>query len=250
MKTKRALARIRTFLSAFSNIIYPKKCHGCGTPLHYKNKFYLCGECFKKIKLNSPPFCLKCGRSIYGDIDLSAVCGQCLGGKHSFDRAFFCCNYDGLIKELIHNFKYENKKYLSFLFDRLMATFVKEHMDINAFDVVVPVPLHRGKLQQRGFDQALLLSENISDTFNIKLSRGALTRKKDTKQQTFLDREQRRQNVRGAFAIKNEGAFKKKRVLLIDDVFTTGSTANECADILKKSGAQSVNLLTLARGAG
>ncbi len=248
MKTKRAFARIRTFLLAFSNIIYPKKCHGCGMALHYKNKFYLCGECFKKIKLNSPPFCLKCGRSIYGDIGLSAVCGQCIKNKHSFDRAFFCCNYDGLTKELIHSFKYENKKYLSFLFDRLMATFIKEHMDINAFDVVVPVPLHRGKLQQRGFDQALLLSENISDTFNIELSRGALMRKKDTKQQTFLDGEQRRQNVKGAFALKDEAVFRKKRVLLVDDVFTTGSTANECADILKKSGAQSVNLLTLARG--
>ncbi len=233
---------------AFLNLVYPKRCQGCGLILHYKNKFYLCKDCLKNIKINRPPFCLKCGRQIYGAAGLKAVCGQCIATKYNFDKAFFCCNYDGLIRELIHKFKYENKKFLIYLFDRLMTNFAKEHMDVDVLDMVVPVPLHRGKLQQRGFDQSLLLSKGLSQTFNLALSYNVLIRKKDTAQQTLLDKNKRLNNVKGVFCVKNNEEFSKKRVLLIDDVFTTAATANECAYVLKKAGAESVQLLTLARG--
>lgn len=195
-----------------------------------------------------------------------AVCGKCVRVKYNFDKAFYCCNYEGLIKELIHKFKYNHKKYLIYIFNELMVNFTKNHIDIKSIDTVVPVPLHRGKLQQRGFDQALLLSKKLSKIFGLSLSCNILTRNRDTRQQTHLNKNQRLNNIKGAFSIKpphqlqfpgvyhnwgeckNKKPFDKKRLLLIDDVFTTAATANECAAILKKAGAESVALLALARG--
>ena len=167
---------------------------------------------------------------------------------YGFDRAFFCCNYEGLIKELIHKFKYNHKKFLIYLFDELMANFAKNYIDINNLDMVVPVPLHRGKLQQRGFDQSLLLSRNLSKVSRLPLTYNILARNRDTRQQTGLSKKQRLDNIKGAFSVKDKTTFDNKRVLLIDDVFTTAATANECAVTLKKAGAKSVALLTLAKG--
>jgi len=239
---------IKNWLLAFLNLIYPKRCQGGGLTLHYKNNFYLCKECLKKIRINRPPFCIRCGRPISGLPNLNAVCGRCIGAKYKFERVFSCCNYEGLIKELIHKFKYNRKKYLIHLFNELLVNFVKSYIDINSIDMIVPVPLHRGKLQQRGFDQSLLLSRNLSKIFGIALVYNILKRKKDTKQQTRLNKIQRLNNVKGAFFIKDKRIFNRKRVLLIDDVVTTAATANECAALLMESGARSVFLLTLARG--
>ncbi len=239
---------IRNISLAFLNLIYPKRCQGCGSKLHYENRFYLCLECLKKIKLNSPPFCIKCGRPVAGMAEIEVVCGKCAGAKYDFDKAFFCCNYEGLVKELIHKFKYNHKKFLIYIFNKLMVDFAKNYISINNLDMVAPVPLHRGKLQQRGFDQSLLLSRNLSKTLGLSHSYNILTRDKDTRQQTGLSKKQRLDNIKGAFSVKSKKVFDNKRVLLIDDVFTTAATANECAAALKKVGAKSVTLLTLAKG--
>ncbi len=244
----KVFGQIKNILSAFLNLIYPKRCQGCGLRLHYKNRLYLCRECLKKIKLNRSPFCIKCGRPVAGAAEIEVVCGKCTGVKYDFDRAFFCCNYEGLIKELIHKFKYNHKKFLIYLFDELMANFAKNYIDINNLDMVVPVPLHRGRLQQRGFDQSLLLSRNLSKVSGLPLAYNILARNRDTRQQTGLSKKQRLDNIKGAFSVKDKTAFDNKRVLLIDDVLTTTATANECAAALKEAGAKSVALLTLAKG--
>jgi len=132
--------------------------------------------------------------------------------------------------------------------------------------MIVPIPLHRGKLQQRGFDQSLLLSKNLAKSFKLPLVYNILRRGRDTKQQTRLNKNERLNNVKGAFFIKplnrlklpwvhynwrgdkDKKIFDKKRILLIDDVATTAATANECAAVLKRAGAKSVYLLTLAKG--
>ncbi|UCH12249.1 MAG: ComF family protein [Candidatus Omnitrophota bacterium] len=275
---------IKNTLLAFLNLIYPKRCQGCGLALHYKSKFYLCKKCFKKIKINRPPFCIKCGRHIYGSADLASICGKCINSKYNFDGGFFCCDYEGLIKELIRKFKYNYKKYLTHLFDELLVNFTENYININTIDMIVPVPLHRGKLQQRGFDQSLLLSKNLAKVFKLPLVYNILRRGRDTEQQTRLNKNERLNNVKGAFFIKPPRRFKfpgihfnlcgckppnrlklpwvhynqrgdkdkkmfdKKRILLIDDVATTAATANECAAVLKMAGAKSVYLLTLAKG--
>ncbi|MFH0731547.1 MAG: ComF family protein [Candidatus Omnitrophota bacterium] len=233
---------------AFLNLIYPKNCQGCGKSLDYKNKLYLCESCFKTITINKPPFCIRCGHSLCGAVNLSAVCGECMGTNYSFDKAFSCCNYDGLIKELIHNFKYKQNRYLVCLFDELMTQFIKTHMDTQAIDMVVPVPLHKRKIRERGFDQSLLISSRVSNIFNLPLVYNALKRNRYTAQQTHLSRFQRMDNIKGAFSVKDKNIFNKKAVLLVDDVATTFATADECASVLKKAGTKSVFLLTLARG--
>jgi competence protein ComFC len=233
---------------AFLNIIYPKKCQGCNSPLDYKNRFYLCKHCLGKITINKAPFCIRCGSPLYGPAALRALCGKCISAKYNFDRAFSCCNYEGLIKELIHKFKYQRKRFLIHLFDELLSNFAKEYIDMAAIDMLVPVPLHRGRLQERGFDQSLLLSKTLSKKFSLPIFYNILMRKIDTLQQTRLDKRQRLNNIKGAFFIKDKNAFQGKRVLLIDDVFTTAATANECSGMLKSSGVKSVYLLTLARG--
>ncbi len=280
----RIINSVKNTLLAFLNLIYPKRCQGCGLTLHYKSKFYLCEKCLKKIKINRPPFCIKCGRPIYGSANLVAICGKCINSKYNFDRGFFCCNYEGLIKELIHKFKYNYKKYLIHLFNELLANFTENYININTIDMIVPIPLHRGKLQQRGFDQSLLLSKNLAKVFKLPLVYNILRRGRDTKQQTRLNKNERLNNVKGAFFIKppnrlklpwvhynqcgdkpphqlkpppnyhnwcgdkDKKIFDKKRILLIDDVATTAATANECAAVLKRAGAKSVYLLTLAKG--
>ncbi len=262
----RIINSVKNTLLAFLNLIYPKRCQGCGLTLHYKSKFYLCKKCLKKIKINRPPFCIKCGRPIYGSADLVAICGKCINSKYNFDRGFFCCNYEGLIKELIHKFKYDYKKYLIHLFNELLANFTENYININTMDMIVPIPLHRGKLQQRGFDQSLLLSKNLAKVFKLPFVYNILRRGRDTKQQTRLNKNERLNNVKGAFFIKppnrlklpwvhcnqrgdkDKKIFDKKRILLMDDVATTAATANECAAVLKRAGAKSVYLLTLAKG--
>ncbi|MBN1405208.1 MAG: ComF family protein [Candidatus Omnitrophica bacterium] len=234
--------------SAFLNLAYPKSCQGCGTRLDFDNKYYICADCFKEIKINKPPLCIKCSRSLYGLPEISALCGVCLSSAYHFDKAFVCCSYEGLIKELIHKFKYNNRKYLIYLFDKIIEDFMKDKITACDINMAVPVPLYGARARERGFDQALLLSKNISRALNIPLNYNILIRNRNTAQQANLGKTQRFNNIKGAFSVREKSVFNKKNLLLVDDVFTTGATANECAKVLKQSGAKKVFLLTLARG--
>jgi ComF family protein len=171
------------------------------------------------------------------------MCDACRSGLRGFDRAASFGFYEGPLRGLIHLFKYSGMKPLA----RPLAAFLERAIPVDqAFDAVVAVPLHWRKRWDRGFNQAELLAKRVARRRGVPLL-NALKRKRATEVQATLASAGRRRNVAGAFSIRSKADVKGKRILLIDDVMTTGATAGACASVLKRAGAKSVSLVTLAR---
>lgn len=164
-----------------------------------------------------------------------------------YDRAFSACVYDGVLKTLVHSFKYKDKEFLGKPLSRLMLDFIKEH-DIPAgfMDCLIPVPLHNAKMREREYNQARVLCEHLGNALCKPVMDRNLFKCRATGTQTALERGQRIINVRGSFAVTEKSAVRGKNILLIDDVLTTGATASEAALALKSAGANIVFVLTLA----
>lgn len=222
---------IKDASSAFLNLVFPLYCQICKRPLDFRNRRFLCDACWIAIP------------KISKDITFESEIENCF-----FDDAWSVCWYDGVIKECIHLFKYNKKIFLGAPFRELMIDFIKGQIPIDEFGLIVGVPLHYTRKKERGFNQAQILALAISKHFNIPISKNNLIRTRPTPSQIELDKQQRLSNVKGAFIVKKKDEFKDKKILLIDDVFTTGSTLNECSKALKKAGAASISIFTLARG--
>ena len=155
--------------------------------------------------------------------------------------------YDGIIKQCIHLFKYRGKLSLVKFLSGLLIDCAHSSINMHEIDLIVPVPLHKSKLRQRQFNQAELLAKALAKEFSKKLDIRTLIRKESRGAQASLSGNQRRRNVHNAFGIRNASHIKGKRILLVDDVFTTGSTVNECARMFVHSKAMSVDVISLAR---
>ena len=184
--------------------------------------------------------------AIRKESETTHLCGKCLKGHYVFNKARSVALYQGVIREMIHAFKYEGNLKIA----GTLAETIIMHMPFNMedIDILVPVPLYIGKLRQREYNQSSVLATEISRRTSVPVSLMGLARIRDTLPQIEIrDEAARRRNVRGAFQARDKSAFQGCSALLIDDVFTTGSTSNECAKTLLKSGASSVDVLTLAR---
>lgn len=237
------------FLNTVVDIIYPRVCLVCRTPLKDRAcvDATVCLECWSKIKINAPPFCNRCGRHLEKTHLAKNICPSCIRNELHFDRAFSPCKYDGIIKELIHEFKYKGKDHIGLTLSKLMIDFIKEYdLPLEYLDYIAPVPLHKTKLREREFNQAEILGRNIASYFNKNLLKDALVRNRFTKTQTELEHQERLQNIQGCFTVARGADIKGKNILLIDDVLTSAATASEAALTLKKSGANIVFVLTLA----
>jgi ComF family protein len=231
------------------DIVYPRVCLVCKTRLKGIASIdsLICAQCWDKIKKNPPPFCHSCGRHLDGKNSVKNICLKCVRKKFHFDRAFSPCLYEGVIKELIHEFKYNGKDYLGQTLSRLMVEFIKEYaLPMDYLDLIVPVPLHKVRLREREFNQARILSEHIARQFDKKMLDNALIRSRHTKTQTELEETSRFLNVQNSFSMVRNDSVKGANILLVDDVLTTAATASEAAYALKKSGANIVFVLTLA----
>jgi len=149
--------------------------------------------------------------------------------------------------ETIHRFKYKSEAHLISSLGPLLSIFAREWIPDSRDSLTIPVPLHRRRLKTRGFNQSLLLARVISSDLGTRLDYRSFIRRRHTRAQTGLSKEERRKNVKDAFSVMNPEIIEDKEILLVDDVFTTGHTLNECAKTLKKSGARAVICLTLAR---
>jgi len=238
---------LRKFINAFTDIIYPKACLACKKQLKEAPSIdnLICMQCWEKIKRNSPPFCHCCGRHLVKPV--RNICHACVRKNLYFDRAFSPCAYEGVIKELIHAFKYRDKDYLGPTLTRLMVEFIEEYdIPMDMLDLIMPVPLHKTRLREREFNQAQILSRLIAGRFGKKESNDNLIRTRLTKTQTELEMPQRLLNVQGSFSLTRKQEIAGKKILLIDDVLTTGATCSEAAYALKDAGANIVFVLTLA----
>jgi ComF family protein len=216
---------------------------------------YLCSACLAKYAPVESPICIKCGimfKSREGD---SHFCGDCIKEPKKFKIARAPGIYDRTLMQAIHCFKYRGKIQMARPFGMLLFAAFIRFWDIGNINLVVPVPLHIRRLRTRGFNQAYLLVRNwrqLAMTFNIDMlditiDRNVLVRSKWTEPQTGLGRKKRMKNIKDAFKVNDRSKVAGKRILLVDDVLTTGATVNECAKTLISNGAKRVDVLTLAR---
>jgi len=189
------------------------------------------------------PALQKCGRP-----KSVGLCARCKTKLPNYATARAAAIYEGVVRECIHKFKYYRHAYLGKSLGHLMVENLMEFPLTSRCDLIVSVPLHRGRERERGFNQAFLLAKVISKFLNMRVSGRNLTRIRAGKAQTELSAVERFRNVSGIFSVKDEAEFRGRSLLLIDDVFTTGSTADECSRVLIDAGAGDVHILTVARG--
>jgi len=234
-------------LGAIINLFYPALCRVCSKKINEFNH-NICGGCAKKIKERMPPFCMKCGRQLKGDPELIATCQGCKKDAPHFDRAWSACCYDDPLKGLIHDFKYKKITSLSADFTTLIINFMKKYNVGRDCQIIIPIPMHPNRLFKREINHSDILARDLSKTMGISYSGNTLKKTKDTLLQSKLKREARIKNLHSSFFLKDNSIVRNKNILLVDDLFTTGSTVNECSMLLKNSGARCVEIMTLARG--
>jgi ComF family protein len=241
-------AFVRQFLTALLDVILPPICHICHEFIPNSGTLHICPTCRERLPLVLSPLCPICGIPFIG-VGNDHRCGACLTDPPHYDTARAPFLYEGAIRELIHSFKYNRNTPLRRPLVLLTQEGMDEFLRDLKLDVILPVPLHRSRLRQRGFNQAVLLGRVLSRHFSLPLLPDTLVRIRQTSPQIELSASERRQNVKGAFAVKKTELVAGKRILLLDDVMTTGSTMDECAKELKKAGAALVVALTVARTA-
>jgi len=238
---KRAPDLLYSALSLF----YPPCCEGCAAPVRARE--YLCGNCKDRAPRIVPPFCSRCAEPFDGAIDGSFACTNCANQTLHFEAAIAGYRARGVVRRVIHNFKYHKQVYLRHLVsDWLAATLDDPRMHPSNFDVIVPVPLHPARRRERGFNQAELLARSLARRTGLPVVL-VLDRVRYTTTQTAFDRAERMENLRDAFRLRPARNVRGSRVLLVDDVLTTGSTLSECARVLQDSGASFVYAATAAR---
>ena len=225
------------------DLLLPPRCLACGSVVAAGGA--LCPACWEGIGFVAPPLCARCGQSFDLDPGEGAVCGACAARAPAFDRARAVFRYDAASRGLILRFKHGDRTGSAPHFARWLARAGAELLE--DADVLVPVPLHRWRLLARRYNQAALLALALARLSGIACAPDALTRVRATPSQGTLGRGRRRANVRGAFALARPQAVAGRRVLLIDDVLTSGATVGECARVLLAGGASAVDVLTLAR---
>jgi ComF family protein len=232
-------------LRALVSLFYPPLCVVCSANVEHAK--YLCVDCEKKAPRITPPFCEKCSEQFDGAISGTFSCANCAHRRLYFDAAVSVYRSRGIVRRLVHQFKYGHQFHLRHpLADWLGETLHDPRLRDRRFDIIVPVPLHPARERERGFNQAQLLADLVSDKTTIPV-RPALERIRYTTTQTAFDRAERMENLRDAFRLRKNMPVQDLRVLLIDDILTTGSTLSECARVLKRAGAVSVHAATAAR---
>ncbi|MFP4573015.1 MAG: ComF family protein [Desulfobacterales bacterium] len=262
-----------------SNAIFPMTCAACGrlidpganvsqtettdpagllpeTVFRQTMKEHLCQSCLENFTPLRSPCCTRCGEPFKSRLGEDHLCSDCITRKKHFVFARAFAVYEGAILELIHTYKYKGRTRLAKpLAALLYDTFIR-HFSKAGIDTAIAVPLHEKRLRNRGFNQAHLMIRHwhkiLQDNTQrsnpeITVETGSLVRRKNTVTQTGLERSQRIKNIKNAFAVKSFEQIAGKTVLLVDDVFTTGSTVEECARVLDNAGAAGIYVLTLAR---
>lgn len=217
------------------DLLFPRFCVGCGTEGEF-----LCKSCIQELRELQPPFCSQCGLPMNGN----RICPDCQNLPLAIDGIRSVYVHQGLVREIIHSIKYKNIKAMAKPLAKLLANYI-ESSPLSA-DVFVAVPMHPKRLRKRGYNQPELLVNELSNLTGIPNKTELLIRTKNTTSQVSLTADDRRNNVNGAFQCKDQ-VFLGKKVLIIDDVCTTGATLNACAIALKEGGAASVWGLTLSR---
>lgn len=234
---------VKSFLLA---LLYPPRCVCCDKILSISAKG-CCPDCEKKLPRITGPSCMKCGKPVAGQED--EYCEDCRKYPHEFDRGRAAFTYTGAIRRSVYRMKHDNRRdYMPFFAEEMVQAMAAELPRWKP-EVILPVPMHPRKKRRRGYNQSELLAEHISRLTGIPVRKDILRCVKQTADQKSLNRKERMKNLEGSMAVDRE-VFTFKRVLLVDDVYTTGSTMDEAAKVLKGAGAERVFFIVLCSGKG
>ncbi len=228
-------------LNRIFNLIFPKICLHCGENLKLGENL-ICDNCRRDLIFRKGNLCPRCNTVLTAD-----KCLMCDEMDYAFDKAFSAFKYSKTIKSLVHSIKYNETKKVGKLLGFYLAEYWKKFVKINDIDCVIPVPLHKVKKRMRGYNQSKIIGESFAKSTNFHFDSSLIKRIYFTNTQTKLTKLEREKNIKNAFEISNVEKIKNKKILIIDDVFTTGSTVNEISKILKKYSAEKIYVLTAAR---
>ena len=236
---------MRFFIERLLQFLLPPQCPCCKKFLD-EGQQRVCADCLSQIRRIQPPFCSVCGTPFVSKEVGSHLCGGCVAGEKYFTTARALGFYEGFLQEAIRQWKYESKTHLTPFLGEWMAEGLARYWDSEHFDLLLPVPLHLHRLRERGFNQALLLVKELNRRTGIPYQKRALRKRRATIPQVHLSGADREKAVKGAFHVAGKEALEEKTILLVDDVYTTGATVNECSRVLLAAGAKRVDVLTLA----
>ncbi len=207
------------------NLIYPQKCGIC-----HKIGESLCKKC--EIELIKPK---------------EAKIKKYIRSTIFFDEQLYFFNYHGRIRRKIIQYKFSEKSFLYKMFLKIILKNKKTYRFSKKYDIIISVPISKKRLGKRGYNQSELIARELAKNLNIKYEKNVLIKLKDNKTQSTLGKKQRQENVKNVYEVKNEGIIKNKNIIIFDDIFTTGSTVNECSKILKQNGAKYIGIITIAK---
>ncbi len=230
-------------LQSVIDLVLPPRCPGCRAIVAGDGRF--CLGCWQELQFITAPYCARCGTPFAHDMGPAAECGACLAEPPRYTAARAALVYGGPARKVLLALKHGDRQHLA----RIMAPHMARAAGpmLGSDSLIVPVPLHRWRLWQRGFNQAALLAQAIAKLSGAPIAIDALERVKPTPPSKGMGRKARAANVRGAFRVADRRRIAGRRIVLIDDVMTSGATADACARLLRRGGAREVNVLTFAR---
>ena len=237
----------RDWLNTGLGLFYPNVCQFCGNGRATEREGYVCPECWTQVRFIRPPFCERCGLPFAGDLTTKFECSNCRELELHFSSARSAVVAKTIVLEAIHRFKYSHALWFEHFLADLLVREAAPVLRGQNWDALVPVPLHPKKFREREYNQAELLARRLGAASQIPVATNILRRVVPTITQTFLTREQRAKNMTNAFAAVAK-SLSGKRLVVVDDVFTTGATTSACAKALRAAGAAEVAVWTVARG--
>jgi competence protein ComFC len=229
-------------------LFYPRVCQLCEKERATPEQGFVCAKCWNGVRFIKSPYCVRCGLPYEGSITTTFECSNCKDLELHFSSARSAVTAKGVTLEAIHRFKYQRALWFEpFLADLLLRVSLPV-LRAETWDMVVPVPLHPTKEREREFNQAERIATHLARALNVPLRNDLVRRVLPTRTQTLLTKKQRADNVRRAFAPGPGGKLNGARVILLDDVLTTGATTSACAHVLRAEGAGEVCVWTVARG--
>lgn len=222
--------------------LYPSQCKVCKEYLRLIAEPYICMSCWKDIEYINPPWCEICGLPSEENL-----CDACASQPPRYGKLRTIAVYEKTLQQAIHLFKFEKRTSIRKSLIQLLVDNIPDDLNLNDYDYVLPIPIHKKRLRERGFNQALLLAEGLTKITGLKVLQDALVRNKNTSPQSSLNREARQTNILGAFGLKNADYIRSKHILVLDDVYTTGATVREVVKILWDADPKEIDVLTLAR---
>ena len=232
---------VQEWMSSVKDLLFPPFCMICSVPA----KGGICNNCLRNIAFIESPRCPVCGRAMGDSAPGDHLCGSCLQKRPLFSTAIAITHYQEPVGNLLHSLKYQGDMSVLPVLQTIIAR--NPPVGFTGDERIVPVPLHIKRLRDRGFNQAVLIAKLFFPEKKSFFQVDSLQRIRHTDPQTGLDGKARRKNLRNAFTVRDGTVFFGKKVILVDDVYTTGSTANECSRALLMAGASEVHVLTLAR---